>query len=391
MADELSGGGPNSPRHWRTIAASLVAVAAVIVALAVARGHNTAAPDGRQPSARFPSLSTSGTSTWGWSGFAITDPPTAPAPHTSRAGRALLGAAVPWTLALRTPTSVVRIAMSTGLVETTALPRLASTGPIFFLASKSALLVRPLDNVAGFRVAPGRPADPLRGAYDRPGMFLEGPRADELWVEQRETENPQFDLLDATGRRLATTGPLPNWPGAVSDGFGGVLSQLGTAWYDVDGAGGRTLVTTGTLVAAGRAAYVIRECAASCVTTVVNRDRSSGRPNGFQHIIADVAGPGPLDVGPMSPDGRYAALLSRGSDSVASLRIIDLRDGSAISLPREIDLTSSGIAAIAFSADSRWLLGIAAGHRLLAFDPSTGKARPVGIRLPPVLQLVVLH
>ena len=70
--------------------------------------------------------------------------------------------------------TVLRIEFAHGRITRTVVPALASNGPVSFVATPHAAIIRPLDFVPGFLVPDGRPPYALTGALASGGVLLPG-------------------------------------------------------------------------------------------------------------------------------------------------------------------------------------------------------------------------
>ena len=71
---------------------------------------------------------------------------------------------------------LVRIQPAAGQLTRTTVPDLLSGGPVYLLAGSDRVVIRPLDNVAGYLVVDGKPARQLSPLLNQ-GPILAGPSA----------------------------------------------------------------------------------------------------------------------------------------------------------------------------------------------------------------------
>ena len=101
--------------------------------------------------------------------------PTSPASPVARpqvvyrSGPLLPGRTTDWELFARSEDTVYRIEVGAGRVTATQHERLATSGPVTFVADAGGVILRPLDGVAGYAVPNGRSARPLRGLLAKGG------------------------------------------------------------------------------------------------------------------------------------------------------------------------------------------------------------------------------
>lgn len=281
--------------------------------------------------------------------------------------------------------SVIRIQPGTGRVTTTAVPSLASSGPVEFAVRSHAAFVHPLDNVAAFVVPDGMPAGRSAGLVPDGGILLPGPAPDQVWTE-RDTQNGTTLVLvrlpaDPDGQPVPLPGSKTSLPSSIagfpfSDGAGGIMVPRASGTYRLRP--GRTaMIIHGTVVATGPQAWVAARCTSgpSCRLTVVDPVSGARHPLGTLH--SSVA-----EGGRTSPDGTIAALLVGADRRVV---LVNRTDGKRLST--NVHGSGAGPAAIlaqgtmAWSPDGSRLFVVDRHHRVMVIDPDTGHARPLGLHL----------
>jgi hypothetical protein len=382
--DVVEFGGPEGPgwwtRRWRRWVPAVVVIA-VAVAIAVHATH------GKRPSASAtPAPSTVAAS----SQPAEVDSagPTSTVPAVTNVGHPILGINDGWELFGRGPDGIVRIEFAAGRVTRTAVPRLLSTGPTWFIVGDHGAIVRPLDFVPGYLVPDGQPAQRLSGLLDDGGIALPGPDGHSVWFTP-EAQPIAMTLVGVDGRGAGASITLPKG----TDGF---VEPDGTGYVVFGSSGGVYLarpdgsrrITTGSLIASGPSTWLTQDCddLRRCPTVVTNR--TTGR----RHVLAGTILPGDSSfAGPTSPDGAFAATRTTGSvelDPTQNVHLIDLESG----VDHRFDVPLGPVddfAMMVWSPDSRWLFVVGGGGRLYAIDSSTGRVSDLGIPLPPVDQLAV--
>jgi hypothetical protein len=369
------GGGPRGRSRLRTLGLPLALGAVVLVAVItrITTSSGTAAAPSPSPS---PSPVAKSPST-------LPEPsPVGSAPVVSGAGHPLLGVTAVWELFGRGPYSVVRIELAQGRVTTTPLPTLSSSGPVTFLATSTAAVVRPVDAVPGYAVRDGKPAVELPGPLDATGPVLPGPDPAHLWVPQADGVQPVagMTLVGLDGRRAGVSVHFP----ANSAGYAG---PDGAGYMNVYAPGGVYnmrpgfihRITTGALLAVGPSGWLTLECdeVLRCSMAVVDRS-TFGRRSLPGSTAANASGV-------ISPDGRMAAMYVDESGGTGHLHLIDLSTGA--DHPLGITATSTD-GSFVWSPDSRWLFMAGAELGLHAFD-TAGKDHNLGVQLPPLYQLAV--
>lgn len=284
------------------------------------------------------------------------------------------------------PEVLVRIQLALGEITTTAIPPLASDGPVSLLAGPDQVIVRPVDQVRGYLVPDGRPATTLPPVFGPSGPALPGPDPDHLWVATGSGAQAAMALVSFEG--IATAGasiPLPPDAGLPSaDGAGYLVYTAIGGVYDAR-PGDVQRITTGTLLAAGPTRWLTVECDDHhvCETTVIDRATGAG------HTIP-VPSAGYLPGGVISPDGRIAALIQVDAAGAGVLHLLDLVTGTDQTTGVSVDAAAATAAGtLAWFPDSARLLVADAARRLRVVEAATGHAADFGIPIPPLTQLML--
>jgi hypothetical protein len=370
--DVVRFGRQRPPRRWPAWPVLLV-VAALGAAFAAVTTHG-----GKQPAANAHG----------------TTPGAARAPVTvTEAGHRLLGAAHSWELFGLTAREVVRIQPAQGRITRTAVPPLASTGPVSFIAGPGQVIIRPLDFVPGYVVPDGRPARALAGLLSNGGPVFPGPAPGQIWVQAGNGDHTSMLLSGMGGKSLGASIRFPGGNASPlssrSDGRGYVLVPWAGGVYDAR-PGGFHLITTGTVVAVGPARWLAVECGGDnhCADVVI--DSASGA----RRILPRYALSGPpagaaMFPGTISPDGSTAAVFRTNGAGTLVLHLIDLASGADDQLAAQ---GSPGAGTMAWSPDSRWLFVATSpmqDRRLLVIDARTRHVGDLGIALPQINQVTV--
>jgi hypothetical protein len=284
--------------------------------------------------------------------------------------------------------SLVRIQFPTGLITRTRFLGLASDGPVAVIASTRQVLIRPVDGGSGFSVlvSDGHEADLNMAAMSQGGPAFPGPQPGQVWVGSNSRS--VLRLVTMTGRWLGRQLQLPGTePITIPDDHGYLLTQARGGVYDVRPSGARR-VASGVLLAIGPQAWLIATCSAArhCVELLTNPLNSARRA---QHSFGGLTGyPQPsFPPGPVSPDSRFAALLTYGRDQSAILHLVNLRAGTVRTV--DIALGAQGSPYLAWSPDSRWLFAVTGNGKLRVINPLTATVSSLGVALPPVTYLAV--
>ncbi len=317
-----------------------------------------------------------------------TTPQTAPAaPITSTGSPAELDTApfdlvaLLWNGNLSSGATIVDYRADTGATVRTELPALMSNGPMSFVVTATATIIRPWDGVPGYVVADGASMAIAGGLLEQGGPVFPSVQADRVWAMSSPSMSTGTDvileLVDAQGHTTgATIKPPPSlgidgpW-GLRPDGAGGVLADAVGGVYELRPDGTR-LVTHGRVLAAGPTGYIVYECsdAGECTAAVLNRSTGKRAPlPRYTPPASAVIGQFP---GVISPNGRYAALLDLAPGG-PPLSILDLRTGKRTPILLSIDGRFAGdaSAAVAFTPDSR-VLAVMSGEYVRWVDSTTG-------------------
>ncbi len=341
-------------RRWPYIAAAVVLVGATAAGL-VTRSSDRASPT--SPVAPAPSPASAA----------------APIPFvtgTVSVGHPLLAVPDSWQLYARGDGQVVRVQLARGVMTYTAVPALASSGPVSFVAGTDRVMIRPLDAVTGYQVVDGHPAQPLPSSLDR-GPMLPASDTGHVWVPDGASS---MRVVGIDGTPTGTTVSLP--PGGVpeTDGSGRPLSITPTGAY-VAGPTGARLVTIGTLLAVGATSFLTADCGVEqgCSTSLV--DKATGR----SAVVIHGDNQWTPDSGVISPDSSTAALLERDSNGVSVLRLVDLSTDRVEAVQLSVELGSRyGSDIMAWSPDGEYLFVVDATGSLFAVSRATGDFLDLG-------------
>lgn len=287
-------------------------------------------------------------------------------------GAPLLPAPAMLEVIVHTVNSIVRIDVDRGRIVRTPVPRISSTAPTFVVAGATSVLVRPYDNVPGYVVPDdGWPA--LTTGLLAPGTYgtYAGPSADQAWVLGHDGKGNRLWLVHFDGRAAGEEIALPQLSAWGSDGAGGIVIAGQSGAYYV-GTNGLSRITEGEILAAGPNAWLIRECeGAACRTAVIDRTTSSRRNMRFS-IAGDFQ-----RGGSVSPDGRFAALVSKAQPY--ALTLLDLTSGEqgptlATSTSYWLDFSD-----LAWSPDSRFLFFTDSRSTLKYYDRVTNQVAPLAV------------
>ena len=295
-------------------------------------------------------------------------------------GIRLLDVPADWELFARGADVVVRIQLALGRITTTPVPGVETdaSGGASSSAPTGPSSAR-WTSIPGYVVRDGKPAPSCRRPCDRSFSMLPGPDQRHLWVRRRPS-----------GLALVTLDGIPT--GATID-----VPVSGSCWaptapvtcccrasggvYDAR-PGAVHRITTGALLASGPTRWLTAECDDSLSCAVVAIDRASGAHHAWTRRSSR-----PMqNSGTISPDGRTAAL-QRSADGISSdgIDLLDLDSG----LPApgrgdpERHRPVQGPAWV-WSPDSRWLFVADAAGQVMVVNRATGRATPLGMRLPPV-------
>ena len=304
-------------------------------------------------------------------------------------GHPLLGIKNGWELFGLNADSVVAIQLARSRVVETALPPPLGSGPVSFIVGPRSAIVRPLDNVPGYLVPDGQPAQPLTGLLARGSLLLPGPRPGEEWDTAGVANS--LVLVGADGHTTSTHIKLPNpgWPSqaAMPDGRGDILvaSNSGSQ-YDAGPHWLRPI--TALLSAVGPTRWLGMTCnSGRCQNVVINPVTGSQRklPGPPLHLLT---WPWPAFPGAVAPDGLTAAIVADHGNGHVALEQISLVSGAVKPIAVPVNQNASS-QTMAWSPDSQWLFVLAASGKLLAVNIRTGKVQSLGIPLPHLSQLTI--
>lgn len=277
--------------------------------------------------------------------------------------------------------AIVRYRPAAGKLVTTPVPPLMSNGPLSFVATDDATVIRPMDGVPGYVIPDGQPAEIAGGVLAQGSMVIPAPQPDRMWVSAPDVDHMTLMMVDSTGRPTGPTITPPEslgiqggW-GLARDGDGAVLATAVGGVYDLR-PGEARLVTHGAVLAAGPTGYLVYECneSAQCSTAVV--DRATGAHTALDGYTPSVSAGLAQSQGVISPDGRHAAVLNYAAGPQVVL--IDLHTGASAIVndsPNSQAPTWGDAASLfAFTPDSSTLLLAAAGG-VDVVDPATGTVR----------------
>lgn len=315
--------------------------------------------------------------------------PARPPVTVTEVARPLLGIRAGWELFGLGPDSVVAIQLARGRVIQTAIPPPEGSGPVSFIVGPHSVIVRPLDDVPGYLVPDGQPAQPLTGILARGGLLLPGPHPGQEWDAAGRANS--LVLIGAGGHPAGAriTLPGPSWPSrsAMSDGRGDVLvaSDSGSQ-YDI---GPHWLRRVSVLLSAvGPSRWLGVTCESGrCRDVVLNPATGSQRtlPGPSLHLLT---WPWPMYPGSVAPDGQTAAVVSDSGSGQVALEQVNLVSGAVRPIAVRLSETASG-QTMAWSPDSQWLFVIAASGKLLAVNVRSDKVHSLGVPLPALSQLAI--
>jgi hypothetical protein len=262
--------------------------------------------------------------------------------------------------------AVVRIDVDRGRVTRTGVPTIGSTAPTFMVAGSRSVLLRPLDNVAGYLVPDDAGPQPLAGRLGNATFWAyPGPKAGLVWLEATDARQGA-EVLDLVGFDVdfaPVSVAIRNlWPWGPD--FAGQVVVTGVGGAYVTGPSGLTRVTTGDVFAAGPTKWLVRECDESHVCTMATIDRRTDHKEVLD-VGSLAADPG-SSTGVITQDGRTAAIVRRTGE----LDVIDLTSGQL----QNIATYPSNVNPVApvWSLDSRFLFFASDTYTVAVFDRTTG-------------------
>lgn len=281
----------------------------------------------------------------------------------------------------RSNRAVYRIDTRAGQVTRTRVSELSPSGPVIFLPTSDRVIIRPLDEGAGFALIDGQPARPLTGLLISGGEFFPGV-ADRVWsITALSPSRYVANLTDPAGSRIYARVNVTGTGTFGADGAGGLFYTDVGGTYQATPSGLRR-VTSGRVVATSRNRFLAVECDEryACRTLLYDRRTDTRRRVGGLRLE-----PGPPGV--LSPDGRHLALRNWGESSGPSLSVVEVGTG------RQIASFSMEDADISIDPSAIWLpdgrLLWLRNSRLAVFDPRTRQTSASSLRLAPLVQLAV--
>jgi hypothetical protein len=369
--------------------------AALVVALLLTRAQHGTNQAATTPRSSSPAVSPSSASV----PAAVADPatsgsfasPSEPGPLPTdlpvqvSAGHRLLDVPADWELFARGEDTLIRIRLALGRATITAIPRLNPGTSAIVVVGADRAIVRPADNTPPFVVRDGKPATDLPQSLRQSYLLLPGPDSRHLWVEGSEG----LSLVTLDGKPTGATidvPPMGSVQGADGTGYALVTGIAGGAYLAKPGAIHR--ITSGQLLASGPTRWLTTECDDSLNCALVAIDRASGA----HHTVESALDSYGQNLGMISPDGKTVA--TQRSDGISSAGI-DLYDLDS-ALHRPVDVNPNGVnqpdgPSFVWSPDSRWLFTVNAGGQVMVVNRATGKATPLSMDLPQVLQLAFRH
>jgi hypothetical protein len=392
-SEELLPGPPylrRGPRLlWAAIAAAVFAL--IIVRALQSDGRKAAGPTSRPSTPPSRASQTRPSAPLSSSGTTAT---TTPAVTVTQVGRPLLGITAGWDLFARGTATMVRIEFAHGRITRTAVPALASSGPVSFLAAPHAAIIRPLDFVLGYLIPDGQPPRPLTGALASGGVLLPGPGSGQFWLKRDAGRKAYMVLVGANGqpirsphsRRIAMPSPLNSYP--LPDGAGYVLLARSGGVDDLR-PGSVDRITKGSVLAVGPTRWLAAECTTPTRCSLIDVDQATGARHVLRTTLRDAAG----GTGAISSDGRTAALLlpTNAANGPPVLHLLDLSTGVDRRVAVPYDQNGSAFLGdrLVWSPDSRWLFTVDVHGQLRAVDARAGRDRDLNVVLPPVKQLAI--
>jgi hypothetical protein len=312
-------------------------------------------------------------------------PPPPPAVAVTDVGHPVLGVRASWELFGLDGSGLVAVQLSRGRIIRTTVPPLQSGGPVFFVAARGEAIIRPLDNVPGYVVPDGGPAQQLTGLLATGGVLLPGPTLTEQWFGRTS-----LDLLGPGGKpvnaHLAAVVRTwdPFW--AMADGAGGLLLIDSTSQIEQYDARPGMLRSVGTqLVAVGPTAWLGMNCESGlCQDVVISAATGASRVLPGPPVSLT---PWSSTLGAVAPDGRTAAVIVPMGDETSTLELVSLTSGGQTRVAVPVSGASSSH--LAWAPDSRWLFVITANGGLDAVDPRTGRAQDLGLGLSGLSQITI--
>lgn len=366
----LDGSGPDDPSNpagppppsripraaWYALV--VVVLAAVVIALTVSRHHSKPRAAATPSRTASPPPSTS----------FVPDPPSptpSPAPSVSvrNVGHPLLNVRHGVDLYAVSGPAMLRIELASGRITRTTGVVLSSTAPNSLVPTRHGVLLMSYDPGFGLVIQDGKRPQPLpdRLAQDG-GAVFPGPDLDHVWVSA-DRGSAQSVLVGLDGR---PTGPTLAGSGDPDDTGYLVVPLTGGVYLARPGSLQR--ITTGALLAIGRTRWLTVECDDQhrCTREVI--DRATGE----HRVLGPTGDPRdqPVDAGQISPDGHTAAIsrFRDQPDGSSTLHLVDLATGADRTVLQLGGSPESGNTPLLWTPDSRWLITIGPGGRIVAVD-----------------------
>jgi hypothetical protein len=315
-------------------------------------------------------------------------------PTVVNIGHPLLGVTAGWELFARGPTDVVAIQMARGQITETHVPALQSGNPeVSFVVGAHEALVRSPDNVPGYLIPDGRPAQLLTGPFANGGQVIPGPKPDQAWVMSGTSSQPTATLVTLAGAPAGktisfnTNYEVPATAEPDGHGYLLVVAKPPNLIYDLGPTFSHQIADQ--ILAVGPTRFLALACHSQrCRYAVINP--STGSPR----VLPGVPSNGVRDLlnwpppGVVSPDGSTAAVLERNRHGQITVQLLNLRSGALTTLNVAID-PSMPNGTLVWSPDSKWLFIAGTYGRLLAWNVRTMRVHDLGVQLPDITQVAI--
>ena len=297
-----------------------------------------------------------------------------------------LPGAVNWEVYGRSEDEVVRLELGSGRMTRTPVPRLATGGPVTFLATRTGVLARPVRAVPGYQVPDGEPSKRLPPGLGQGGLILPGPERDQVWITSTSRYSSRGEMLLASLSsgwvRIQASLPAHTDGSVQPDGAGSYyLDSTGGAYLRVPG--GYRRISMGTVLAASRQSWLTAECDRRLRCRHLLIDRRSGTRRevrllpSFDAVVTLVS---------LSPDSRYAAVAYRLGTQSPALHVIDLRNGADREVGARFD-SSLAEESLVWSPTGDHLAAVGRQGRLVVIVAATAEIVSLDADLPPILQV----
>ncbi len=303
----------------------------------------------------------------------------------ARPGPTLPGAGN-WVLYGRGDAEVVRLDLGSGPMTRTPVPQLATDGPVSFLATRTGVLVRPVQAEPGYQVPDGQPAGPLPAALGEGGLILPGPEPDQVWITSTSRYSTNDEMLLASLRAgwVRVQSGLPpdrSWP-VRPDGAGSYFfDSTGGSYLRVPG--GYRRITTGTVLAATAQSWLTAECDHRLRCHHLLLDRRSGARREVRLVPSFAA---VVTLVSVSPDSRYAAVAYRLGTQAPALHVINLRNGVDHEVAAQLGPGLSE-SSVVWSPNGNYLAAVGNRGEMVVVRSATAENVELNADLPPVVQL----